>query len=102
MKRAPEFTSEKFETEATLSPSVAAEAMNDGYAGIVIISPFACLPGRLIESIYRPWAQERNLPVIALENDGNVYPPNIISKINIFSLNVSSFNPKGIGKVNAG
>jgi predicted nucleotide-binding protein (sugar kinase/HSP70/actin superfamily) len=94
MARAHEFTSKYFETEATLSPSVAAEAMNDGYAGIVIIAPFACLPGRLIESIYEPWARDRNLPVIALENDGNVYPPNLISKINIFSLNASSFNPR--------
>jgi predicted CoA-substrate-specific enzyme activase len=91
MERAPEFTSKDFETEATLSPAVAATAMEAGYSGIVIISPFACLPGRLIEAIYAPWARDRNFPVIALENDGNVYPPNIISKINIFCLNVSEF-----------
>lgn len=93
MKKASEFASEHFETEATLSPAAAAEAMEEGFSGIVIISPFACLPGRLIEAFYKPWAQERNFPVIALENDGNVYPPNIVSKINIFSLNVSTFNP---------
>jgi predicted CoA-substrate-specific enzyme activase len=96
MVRAPEFTSSFFETEATLSPSVAAEAMNDGYSGIVIISPFACLPGRLIEAVYAPWARERNFPVLALENDGNVYPPNIISKINIFCLNVNDFTPPAV------
>ncbi|OGS37420.1 MAG: activase [Elusimicrobia bacterium RIFOXYB2_FULL_49_7] len=94
MRRAHEFASEHFETEATLSPAVAAEAMESGFSGIAIISPFACLPGRLIEAVYKPWAMARNFPVIALENDGNVYPPNIISKINIFSLNVSSFTPK--------
>ncbi|MBL8028053.1 MAG: activase [Fibrobacteres bacterium] len=94
MERAPEFTSKDFETEATLSPAVAATAMEAGYSGIVIISPFACLPGRLIEAIYAPWARDRNFPVIALENDGNVYPPNIISKINIFCLNVSEFKSK--------
>ncbi|MFH0922043.1 MAG: acyl-CoA dehydratase activase-related protein, partial [Fibrobacterota bacterium] len=91
MERAPEFTSKNFETEATLSPAVAAEAMDQGYSGIVIISPFACLPGRLIEAIYAPWAHARNFPVLALENDGNVYSPNTISKINIFCLNVASF-----------
>jgi predicted CoA-substrate-specific enzyme activase len=93
MKRVPDFTSMDFETEATLSPAVAAEAMNSGYSGIVIISPFACLPGRLIEAIYAPWAHERNFPVLALENDGSEYPPNMISKINIFCLNVASFHP---------
>jgi predicted CoA-substrate-specific enzyme activase len=92
MKRVPEFTSMEFESEATLSPAVAAEAMNNGYSGIVIISPFACLPGRLIEAIYAPWAHERNFPVLALENDGSEYPPNMISKINIFCLNVASFS----------
>ncbi|OGJ98738.1 MAG: activase, partial [Candidatus Raymondbacteria bacterium RifOxyB12_full_50_8] len=92
MARADEFTSTDFATEATLSPSVAAEAMEQGYSGIVIIAPFACLPGRLIESIYGPWAHERKYPVISLENDGNLYPPNIMSKINIFSFNVQSFN----------
>ncbi len=91
MERAQEFTSKDFETEATLSPAVAAAAMEAGYSGIVIISPFACLPGRLIEAIYAPWARDKNYPVIALENDGNVYPPNIMSKINIFCLNVTEF-----------
>ncbi len=92
MARVPEFTSMDFESEATLSPAVASEAMNSGYSGIVIISPFACLPGRLIEAIYAPWAQERNFPVLALEKDGGEYPPNTISKINIFCLNVASFS----------
>jgi predicted CoA-substrate-specific enzyme activase len=92
MKRVPDFTSMDFESEATLSPAVAAEAMQNGYSGIVVISPFACLPGRLIEAIYAPWAHERNFPVLALENDGSEYPPNMISKINIFCLNVASFN----------
>jgi predicted CoA-substrate-specific enzyme activase len=90
MRRAAVFSSPDFETEATLSPSVAAEAMQDGYSGVVIIAPFACLPGRLIEAVYAPWARERNLPVLALETDGNVYPPNIVAKINIFSLNVNT------------
>jgi predicted nucleotide-binding protein (sugar kinase/HSP70/actin superfamily) len=91
MARVPEFTSMEFESEATLSPAVASEAMQSGYSGIVIISPFACLPGRLIEAIYAPWAHERNFPVLALEKDGSEYTPNMLSKINIFCLNVASF-----------
>ena len=93
MSRVPEFTTIDFESEATLSPAVAAEAMANGYSGIVIISPFACLPGRLIEAIYAPWARERNFPVLALEKDDSDYTPSMLSKINIFCLNVASFKP---------
>ena len=95
MKQVPEFTALEFESEATLSPAVAAAAMQSGYSGIVVIAPFACLPGRLIEAIYAPWAHERNFPVLALEKDSSEYTPSILSKINIFCLNVASFEQTG-------
>jgi predicted CoA-substrate-specific enzyme activase len=93
MARADEFASAELESEASLSPCVATVGMEQGYDGVAIIAPFACLPGRLIEALYAPHARERGWPVLALENDGNVYPPNVVSRIEIFAHNVS----RGVG-----
>ena len=70
-----------------------AAAMGEGYSGVAIIAPFGCLPGRLIEGVYSPWAKARNYPVLALENDGQPYPPNIVSRIEVFAHNVLRFEP---------
>jgi len=89
-----EFVDPELESEATISPAVGAAAMNDGYSGVVIIAPFCCLPGRLIEGVYAPWAKARDYPVLALENDGQPYPPNIVSRIEVFAHNVLRFESK--------
>jgi hypothetical protein len=89
MARADEFASCELESEATLSPASAAVAMDEGYHGVAIIAPFACLPGRLIEASYGPWARQRGLPVVAVECDGNQYPPGVVSRIEIFAHDVS-------------
>ncbi|MBN2038939.1 MAG: activase [Spirochaetes bacterium] len=75
-------------SEISVSAGSAAAAMNDGYSGVVNISPFACLIGRVIEGLITPWFRERKYPVMSIEIDGNVLPPNIINKLEIFSLNV--------------
>jgi predicted nucleotide-binding protein (sugar kinase/HSP70/actin superfamily) len=89
MVRAEEFASCELESEATLSPGSAAVAMDEGYHGVAIIAPFACLPGRLIEATYAPWARARGMPVVAVESDGNEYPPGVVSRIEIFAHDVS-------------
>ena len=81
-------------SEATVSPAVGAAAMNEGYSGVVIIAPFGCLPGRLIEGVYAPWAKAHDYPVLALENDGQPYPPNIVSRMEVFAHNVLRFEPR--------
>jgi hypothetical protein len=65
--------------------------MEQGYSGIVNISPFACLIGRVIEGLFTPWARERNYPTLSVEVDGNLLPPNIVNKLNIFMVNVLRF-----------
>ncbi|MEW6364055.1 MAG: acyl-CoA dehydratase activase [Acidobacteriota bacterium] len=90
-----EFVDPELESEATVSPAVGAAAMKDGYSGVVIIAPFCCLPGRLIEGVYAPWAKARDYPVLALENDGQPYPPNIVSRMEVFAHNVLRFESKG-------
>ncbi|GAB1482076.1 hypothetical protein MASR2M78_08910 [Treponema sp.] len=85
------FVNLELNSEIAVSSGVAATAMEKGYSGIVNISPFACLIGRVIEGIFTPWARERNYPTISVEVDGNQLPPNIINKLNIFMVNVLRF-----------
>ena len=55
---------------------------------IAIIAPFGCLPGRLIEGGFAPWARAHGYPVVARENDGQPYPPNVIARLEVFAQNV--------------
>ena len=89
------FVSHELHSEISISSGVAATAMMDGYSGIVNISPFACLIGRVIEGLFTPWARERKYPAISIEIDGNLLPPNVLSKLEIFMLNVKRFRGKG-------
>ncbi len=88
------FVSHELHSEISISSGVAATAMMDGYSGIVNISPFACLIGRVIEGLFTPWARERKYPTISIEIDGNLLPPNVLSKLEIFMLNVKRFRGK--------
>jgi predicted nucleotide-binding protein (sugar kinase/HSP70/actin superfamily) len=85
------FVSQELYSEISISSGVAATAMMDGYSGIVNISPFACLIGRVIEGVLTPWAREQKYPIISIEIDGNLLPPNVINKLEIFMLNVLRF-----------
>lgn len=87
--------SHDLQSEIVVSSGAASVAMDLGYSGVVNISPFACLIGRVIEGIYTPWARERNYPTISVEVDGNQLPPNIVNKLNIFMVNVLRFRGKG-------
>lgn len=78
-------------SEITISSGVSAAAMMKDYSGIINISPFACLIGRVIEGLITPWARDRKYPVMSVEIDGAVLPPNIVSKLEIFMLNVLRF-----------
>ncbi|MCL2763455.1 MAG: acyl-CoA dehydratase activase [Treponema sp.] len=96
MRRIMQYTQEHFvnlelNSEIAVSSGSAAAAMDAGYSGIVNIGPFACLIGRVIEGLFTPWARERNYPIISVEVDGNLLPPNIVNKLNIFMVNVLRF-----------
>ena len=86
------FVSPELQSEAMVSPAVAGAAMQDGYSGVAIIAPFGCLPGRVIEGVYTPWARARGYPVLALENDGQPYPPNVIARLEVFAQNVERYD----------
>ncbi|MDR2574866.1 MAG: acyl-CoA dehydratase activase [Treponema sp.] len=96
MREIMKYTQEHFvnlelNSEIAVSSGSAAAAMDSGYSGIVNISPFACLIGRVIEGLFTPWARERNYPILSVEVDGNLLPPNIVNKLNIFMVNVLRF-----------
>jgi hypothetical protein len=85
------FVNLELNSEIAVSTGSAAAAMEAGYSGIVNIAPFACLIGRVIEGIYTPWARERNYPLLSVEVDGKLLPPNMVNKLNIFMVNVLRF-----------
>jgi len=73
------FVSDELHSEISISSGAASTAMFEDYSGIVNISPFACLIGRVIEGLVTPWARERNYPVMSVEIDGEILPPNIVN-----------------------
>ncbi|MCL2094129.1 MAG: acyl-CoA dehydratase activase [Treponema sp.] len=85
------FVNLELNSEIAVSSGSAAAAMEAGYSGVVNIAPFACLIGRVIEGLFTPWARERNYPILSVEVDGNLLPPNIVNKLNIFMVNVLRF-----------
>ena len=85
------FISLELESEIAISSGAASTALLTDYSGVINISPFACLIGRVIEGLITPWARERKLPVISVEIDGEILPPNMINKLEIFMLNVLRF-----------
>jgi predicted CoA-substrate-specific enzyme activase len=86
-----DFVTLELESEITISSGAAATALMEDYSGVINISPFACLIGRVIEGLLAPWARERRMPVLSVEIDGEILPPNIINKLEIFMLNVLRF-----------
>jgi predicted nucleotide-binding protein (sugar kinase/HSP70/actin superfamily) len=97
MKKTQEnFVNLELNSEIAVSSGVAATSVESyGYSGVVNISPFACLIGRVIEGLFTPWAREHNYPALSVEVDGNLLPPNIINKLNIFIVNVLRFRDTG-------
>ena len=85
------FVSPELHSEISISSGAASTALLDDFSGVINISPFACLIGRVIEGLVTPWAREKNFPMMSVEIDGDVLPPNVLNKLEIFMLNVLRF-----------
>lgn len=90
--------------EAILTVGTGIHEVLDHVAGVISIGPFGCMPSRVAESILNTQmdikgksAAEKidktdyrkdldNLPFLAIETDGNIFPQIIQSKIEIFIL----------------
>ena len=53
--------------------------------------------GRVIEGLFTPWARDRNYPIMSVEIDGNLLPPSLVNKLNIFMVNVLRFGNADAG-----
>jgi len=98
--------------EAILTIGLALSEIMDHTAGVVALGPFSCMPSRVAESILNSEmtlsgkelaekktlkkysAELENLPFLAIETDGNLFPQIIQSKIEIFILQAQRLHKK--------
>jgi predicted nucleotide-binding protein (sugar kinase/HSP70/actin superfamily) len=74
--------------EAVLTIGAAVIEIRNRYCGAIAIGPFGCMPNRLAESILsREMGSE--LPFLAIESDGNLFPQVITAKLEVFLLQAS-------------
>jgi predicted CoA-substrate-specific enzyme activase len=71
--------------EAVLTIGAAVTEILHRYCGVIAIGPFGCMPNRLSEAILsREMGTE--LPFLAIESDGNLFPQVITAKLEVFML----------------
>jgi predicted nucleotide-binding protein (sugar kinase/HSP70/actin superfamily) len=69
--------------EAVLTIGAAVTEILHRYCGVIAIGPFGCMPNRLSEAILsREMGTE--LPFLAIESDGNLFPQVITAKLEVF------------------
>jgi len=102
LSRAEHLIEKDMEGEAILTVGSAFYEILDHVSGVVALGPFGCMPSRLAESILSvemnlkgkreseknnsiyQGLEIENLPFLAVETDGNIFPQIIQSKIEIF------------------
>ena len=104
IEAASAFLPDELEGEAILTVGSALKEILSNSCGIISLGPFGCMPSRIAESILNvemnyegKLISERridylntnfdSLPFLAIETDGNLFPPIIQSKIEVFMLN---------------
>ncbi|MDP4191397.1 MAG: acyl-CoA dehydratase activase [Bacteroidota bacterium] len=97
--------------EAILTVGSALREILDHVSGVISLGPFGCMPSRLAESILnvemnmkgKLYAENKteplvdsvdDLPFLAIETDGNIFPQIIQSKIEIFMLQAERLHLK--------
>ncbi len=89
------FMPQDISSEINVSAGAAAYMLENKLTdGVIIIAPFACLIGRSLEGILKPWARAKHYPVLAIETDGNPQPPSSIRSLDIFIHRASKFSKK--------
>ena len=79
--------------EAVLTIGAAVTEVPHRYCGAIAIGPFGCMPNRLAEAILsREMGTE--LPFLAIESDGNLFPQMITAKLEVFLLQASRLHRK--------
>ena len=79
--------------EAVLTIGAAVTEIRNRYCGVIAIGPFGCMPNRLAEAILsREMGTE--LPFLAIESDGNLFPQVITAKLEVFLMQASRLQEK--------
>ncbi|MCU7496041.1 MAG: activase [Ignavibacteria bacterium] len=110
LKRAEHLVSRELLGEAILTIGSAMREIMDHVSGVISLGPFGCMPSRVAESILnvemntagkfaaekKKYFSEENgdLPFLAIETDGNIFPQIIQSKIEIFMLQAERLHEK--------
>ncbi|MCU7492335.1 MAG: acyl-CoA dehydratase activase [Bacteroidota bacterium] len=110
LKKAEHLVSPELAGEAILTIGSAMREIMDHVSGVISLGPFGCMPSRLAESILnvemntigKLAAEKRkvrtdendDLPFLAIETDGNIFPQIIQSKIEIFMLQAERLHEK--------
>mgnify|MGYP003681892236 CR=1 FL=1 len=72
LERASSYLAPEIRGEAVLSMGRAAEYAEHGFAGVVNITPFNCIPGTIVNALLRPFvADHGNIPCLKMEYDGH-------------------------------
>jgi predicted CoA-substrate-specific enzyme activase len=83
----------KLTGEAVLTIGAAVNEVPHPYCGCIAIGPFGCMPNRLSEAILsREMGTE--LPFLAIESDGNLFPQVITAKLEVFLMQAMRIHQK--------
>ena len=72
LQRASPYLSPEVRGEATLSIGRLSEYVERGFAGLVNVTPFNCIPGTIVNALLRRFvAEHRNIPCLKMQYDGH-------------------------------
>ena len=110
VKKANEFIKPDLYGEAILTVGAAFSEVMDHVCGVISLGPFGCMPSRVAEAILNvemnksgkeradgkkiKYGSINDLPFLAVETDGNLFPQIIQSKIEIFMLQAERLHYK--------
>jgi predicted CoA-substrate-specific enzyme activase len=79
--------------EAILTVGAAISEIFQRYCGVIAIGPFGCMPNRLSEAILSA-EMGMELPFLAIESDGNLFPQVISAKLEVFLMQAMRIHKK--------
>jgi predicted nucleotide-binding protein (sugar kinase/HSP70/actin superfamily) len=82
-EKAAEHVSPSIYGEVTPTVGKGLCAASEGYAGIIVVGPFNCLPFRVSEAILKPLSLQQGMPILTCESDGYALAPSFIRQVEV-------------------
>lgn len=70
LRKASPFIHQSFEGEAILSIGKSLDYMDRGVDGIINVMPFTCMPGGVVDAVFRRLKRVKDIPMMSLTYDG--------------------------------